>query len=522
MTAPGGAGGFLEFFILEAGDYVEQLDGVLLGGGRAEGGPDSDALQRIARALRGTATMAKIPSFAELAGGVERVGRALQEGAVQWSPAIGGALTAAVDDLKILLHATRTWSEDDANRARTRAAELSRLAPRRTAATASGAATPAVSGTPTAFLGTEASNIAAGLELLTTRAGDADTATNVLHRVRALRGVAGVKEIGPLAEALEATEDAARGLETGEEQLSNESRQLLEAAAGYLRTLAAALRGNGEVNAPSSSRDAFAAALETWAGRDNDRERVVPIATLFYPGGEPGGGLVEASPNPPTSPGERFRLELVSQGEHLKQVIDAARHAADTSSSVRVRRDLKRSLGALRAASESFGELEIGEFIGGHLPAAENADASGLASLDDLAALLTDPRLKGERLTVRLRAIARGKPEAPAPIAATPAVADFQPPVSVAAADRGEPPPIRRQVSVLDQTISTLEAYSATPSLEPTPIVEEKLVPIESLLYRGPAALERAIELRDLMRAGTRDRATLDELFDLLDLVRAE
>src|SRR6185503_3455148 len=90
--------------------------------------------------------------------------------------------------------------------------------------------------TPSAstFLATEAANIAAGLELLTTRAGDADTAANVLRRIRALRGVAGVKEVAPLADVLEATETAGRSLETSHGDLTSEARRLLEAAAGHL------------------------------------------------------------------------------------------------------------------------------------------------------------------------------------------------------------------------------------------------------------------------------------------------
>ena len=68
MTGPT-AVGFLDFFILEAGDYVEQLDAQLLSGGAA--GPDADTLQRVARALRGSATMAKLPAFAEMAAGIE-------------------------------------------------------------------------------------------------------------------------------------------------------------------------------------------------------------------------------------------------------------------------------------------------------------------------------------------------------------------------------------------------------------------------------------------------------------------
>src|SRR6476661_3144546 len=119
--------GFLEFFILEASDYVEQLDGLLLGGSPT--GPDADALQRVARALRGTATMAKLPSFAEVAAGVERVGRAMQEGVLRWDPALGGAMVATIDDLKTLLHSARTWSAADDLRANSRTAELARFAP---------------------------------------------------------------------------------------------------------------------------------------------------------------------------------------------------------------------------------------------------------------------------------------------------------------------------------------------------------------------------------------------------------
>ena len=95
--------------------FVEQLDGLLLGGSPA--GPDADAMQRVARALRGTATMAKLPSFAEVAAGVERVGRAMQEGVLRWDPALGGAMVATIDDLKTLLHSARTWSAADDQRA---------------------------------------------------------------------------------------------------------------------------------------------------------------------------------------------------------------------------------------------------------------------------------------------------------------------------------------------------------------------------------------------------------------------
>src|ERR1700712_2753285 len=98
MTAPAG---FLDFFVLEASEYVEQLDALILQGGAA--GPDIDALQRSARALRGSATMAKLPAFAEMASGIERIGRALRDRTLPWDAALRGALVATVDDCKLLL-----------------------------------------------------------------------------------------------------------------------------------------------------------------------------------------------------------------------------------------------------------------------------------------------------------------------------------------------------------------------------------------------------------------------------------
>jgi hypothetical protein len=595
--APAGGGGptgFLEFFILEAGEYVEQLDRLLLHASTA-GEPDTGAMQRIARALRGSATMAKLTPFADLAGAIERVGRAMHQGQLQWSPALSAALVSAIDDLKILLRSARTWSSSDDQRATTRTAELSRFAPPAQAA-ASPMNTPAVP--PSSYLSTEASNVAAGLELLAARAGDADTAANVLRRVRALRGVAGVKEIAPLADTLEATEDAARGLELGEE-LSAEGRQLLEASGAYLRALARAIRGDGgsDVNAPSAARDAFTAALESWSNRATQTEPVVPIDDLFYQDGTM--GVVETSTNPPTSSSERFRIELVSLGEHLRQVVSAARGAHDTGSTVRARRDLKRAVRDAQTTAQSFGEMEIASFIENHLDAAEHIDFLGLAALDDLAGSLAEAGAGGARLRSHASEMAErrdlassiaaglgseplapeatpqpsltpraGSPLAIATPAYTPAIAApvpmFTPtmvnappppprtptppptpavpatPVAAAPATPATPvasPPIEAQTaaalpthaldsvsaSLIESSIAALDALSDSPFAEPAAWPEDPLVAIDTLTYKGRSALDRAIELRDEIRgASSPPREALDELFDLLELARAE
>jgi len=525
--------GFLEFFILEASDYVEQLDGLLLGGGST--GPDADAIQRIARALRGTATMAKLPSFADVAGGVERVGRALQEGVLRWDPALGGAMVAAVDDLKTLIHAARKWSPAEDQRAKTRTDELARFAPARVGGAPNDQAAQKAATAGSTFLAAEAANIAAGLELLNTRGGAADTAANLLRRVRALRGVAGVKEITPLGDVLESTEDAARNLETGDATLTPEARQLFATSAEYLREISTALRFDGDVNAPSPAREAFLAAEDRWTARAGQGEQVVPITSLFYVDGGP--GVVEAAENPPTSAAARFRLELVSHGEHLRQVIDAARRANDSSSSDRVRRDLRRALRALETTADSFGERNVSDAIRARTGSVEALDSSALDSLDHLAGVLSNPGADSNHLVAELTAPS-ARPETP--VAPEPAHVDPAPvtaPASIQTAPATEPHPtpaslVARAVEVatsvsatlIDSGLAALEELTSEPWLPPVAIPEEAVVPIETLLYRGRAALDRAAEIRDhARRSGSRiDDETLDELFDLVELARTE
>jgi hypothetical protein len=230
---------------------------------------------------------------------------------------------------------------------------------------------------------------------------------------------------------------------------------------------------------------------------------------------------------------------------------------------VRSRRDLKRALRALQAAATSFGEHDVAEFIGGHLEAAEHVDFLGLAALEDLASVLAQPGAEGERLSARLREISGGRDlssaiamgfgteqpspsEAPAaprasrpsPLAvATPAASILAQPEPVAPPPAAPPvlspapapaAPARTALddgsaSLIDSSIAALDALAEHPLVEPVPLTDTDVVPIETLLYRGRAALDRAVEIRDeIKRSGNRaDSAALEELFDLLDLARA-
>ena len=81
---------------------------------------------------------------------------------------------------------------------------------------------------------------------------------------------------------------------------------------------------------------------------------------------------------------------------------------------------------------------------------------------------------------------------------------------------------------MLASGIAGIEQLNTSPMQEPTPIsFDDMIVPVESLLYRGRAALDRAIELRSTIRdaingAATAPQEDLDELLDLLDLVGTE
>lgn len=77
-------------------------------------------------------------------------------------------------------------------------------------------------------------------------------------------------------------------------------------------------------------------------------------------------------------------------------------------------------------------------------------------------------------------------------------------------------------IALIDGSIAALQALRSNPLSKPIALAEDEVVPIETLLYRGRAALDRAVELRDAVR-GTNppDQGALDELFDLLELARA-
>jgi chemotaxis protein histidine kinase CheA len=126
MTAPGR---LLDFFTLEAGEYLTRLERLVTG--QTMQASDATHFAAAARGLRGSATMAKAMGVSDLAATVERIATGVVQGAVAWDPELQRALVGAVEDLKLLVRSVRGWSSEQDQRVRDTVGRLSRFAPAR-------------------------------------------------------------------------------------------------------------------------------------------------------------------------------------------------------------------------------------------------------------------------------------------------------------------------------------------------------------------------------------------------------
>lgn len=500
--------GLLDFFTLEASEYVEHLDGLVA---KAAGGPpELEGFIRSARALRGSATMAKVGGVAEVAVALERVARAMQSGSLAWDAALRGACVATIDDLKILIRGVRSWGDREDTRATARARELSGFAP---AAAAAGSAAPNAS----AFLAAEAAQIARRLaEFAEHPAGPAAFAAT-MQRVRGLRGIALLKDLPPLPEVVDALDQAAKSFEMGG-SVTPALRTLFSAAARVLADGGDALMRGDRPSTASDSLMTFAAAAAAFGGGNPQGDEVVPISALFPDDGAP--GLVSAAPSPPTTTAGRFRLEVVSHCEHLRKLVADASRAVDAATRERLGRELGTATHALSRMAASFGEQPLAAFFAEQREQAAMLGRAALETLDRVSQLLATTGSDSTAEILRRLAVpvhsTVSVPLHPGLVdIGTLAPADIPSLVSAGPATSGD-----ALHDMLERGIVGLSGLDDAPLVEPTAFADDVTVPIEDLVYRGRDALERAIELRDVIRqdGGPPDTAMLAELFDLLEL----
>jgi chemotaxis protein histidine kinase CheA len=533
-----GATGILDFFTLEAAEYLERLDGLLAKAGA--GVPALEPFLTDAKALRGSATMAKQEAIADVASGLERVARSVRDGSLSWDAALRGAVIAAVDDLKILLRSVRAWGPAEHQRALARRDELARLAPVRTRPS-TGILTP---GGSYAYLAAEATDIANASEAFADNPADRGVLLDALPRVRALRGMASLRDLPPLPDVLDAIEDVGKPIELGTVPSGVESLAVLRAAAAVLRRAARELRDGQRPDPTSTEAQRFVASVEATGARTREDDRVVPIASLFFD--DAGPHLVTATPNPPTTPRQRFRMEVVSQAEHLQGLVGDAKASVDPTARARSARALHVAMLALRATADSFGEADVAGFFERYVRAVPVLDSPTLNALAEAARLLSDPRTESLQLAERLRLLASGqvvdtaigaglsRVTAPTPLS----ISRTEPRLDAVFQTAGSAQP----AGSARTTGTTAGPHRATPKgadlrallasgleglttlsrepLAPPITIEDDSTSIDELVYRGRAALERAIELRNAIRqrGGTPETGELEEIFALLEL----
>src|SRR6185503_20529631 len=107
MTTPGR---LLDFFTLEAGEYLTRLESLVTGQNMQPA--DATHFAAAARGLRGSATMAKAGELARLATSVERIASGVVQGVTSWEPEVQRAVVGAVEDLKLLVRSVRNWGAE--------------------------------------------------------------------------------------------------------------------------------------------------------------------------------------------------------------------------------------------------------------------------------------------------------------------------------------------------------------------------------------------------------------------------
>ena len=539
--------GLLDFYILEASEYVDQLDALV--GAAVHAPPDSTPFITAARALRGSSTMAKLIRMAELAGSVERVGRGLRDGSVRWSTEVRSAVVAAIDDIRVLLRTVRSWGAAEEQRAAARVAELRSFVPEGGVVPTSTPISGAVSPT---FFASEVEAVASALDAFVAAPTDRRALDEALGRVRALRGIAALKDLPPLADVADALETAAKSSMVDGRALSQPLAELYDASAHVLRRAARELRTTGRPDASAPEVRRFGAAAAALQQQARDEEQVVPVAKLFF--GDGGPHIVSRADRPPTTLEARFRTEVTSLAEHLRRLVADANGATTAVSRERVGHELRAALRVIRWTIESFGRGDAAQFFASAAAEPNVLDPVVLSSIDAAGALVASPTVAPSELAAKLAELGRantvdraigvglGPLNQPRRTPAQPAVAVQTPSRAGSGLTPASVRPIRptpREATVTRKTpltptgpeltqflqsgIAGFNELDQTPLAPPAPLDDATIVSIDDLLYRGRAALERAIEVRDLIRlsGGNTDEA-LAELFDLLDLAAAD
>src|SRR5437867_4303769 len=461
MTEPNKPLGMSDFFALEAGEYLERLDGLVA---QVEH-PNGDELVRLARAVRGSALMANQHAIARAASGLESLARAVREAGSTWNAQTKQLAVRAVDDLKIFVRRAGSWTDADTAKAEALGEELDQVAGRPSAQVRAAEALGLDAGAR-AFVAREGAAIASALD----RAAQAlranptahDPLQHVLRALQPLRGLAALADLPPLPDLLEGIERSIAELERSGLEPPAHIAELFRTAA---TAIARSARDVAERGRPDPEGAEFRQFAELLVKSMESEPDAVSIGSLYY---SDSGPHIVSRGVPAARPSTLGRLELVSHGEHLRQAADSLERAPSAT-----QRELRaHTLGSTFRALANAGGGILADRVAQFAAAAREAVASGIAvsspaafaaalrragdllarsSTGDEEALATEL----DALTAAVRGIQPGAPAAPPPPARA------APVVPLARAAPPAPVPAPRVEQVISETPDLVGSWAA-------------------------------------------------------------
>lgn len=447
-----------EFFALEAGESLDRLESLV-----RRDTPPADELVRAARLLRGSALMAGHYHIARAGASLEAVARARREGRLEWDAATRGHVGQAIEDFRALVRRVRQWDETDSSRAVRLGQVLDALVGRSTVGPAASGREEVNTGVR-AFVVREGALIASALDraarALRATPEDREPLYTVIRKMQSLRGLAELGQLAPLPEILDGIELAVGDL-TRLFAPPPEVDEVMAAAAHALTRISRDIADRGRPDPEAEEARRFTELLLRAFAVERD---VVPIESLFFAGDPEPVTPPQFKPPVPLDPlGPLGPLELVSHGEHLCQSSDLIGRARSTTE-----RDLRlyHLLGTLRSIGEP-GPDPVGASLGVFARSTREALAAGVAvhsapsfciCLRETGELLRAVAESDDRTVISRRILD---------------VAYRMDGLRLAEAPPASPLPVRPH-----------------PAAEVHPELQIEIVPIESLLYDAPEAVQ--------------------------------
>lgn len=506
-----------EYFLTEASEYLDRLDALA-----QQDQTDPAELLRLTRALRGSAQMAREERVRQVAGALESAAREMVAGTRPWSSDLKDRLGRTVDDLRRLAEG----GEQDAAGGRLAQEALERWREvavqagagdetSGTQASAGGARDPELR----AYVEAEVRGILSELEraipALTRSPMGRDPLKSILRAQRSLLGVAGLGGFPVLSEALRTVEDATRAIARQNAPVDGDRLAL------YKQAHAVLLEG---VQALARGEEASADAAEL-ARLRSLRDSVVSDASVdtpFRPPAAPAG-------DEPVEVVNFFQTESTKLLDRIERMAGAFAAATDQRKQ-QLRGELRDAFNALRDTSRTFGFEEPARSAEQALSKLRDGSAMALLGLveqlrDVVAEVGAEVGL-GTSETASAGEVEVGPSSEGT--AATLGEAVTPQPETASAQQAGAVADAQESAASVQERVAAAGAArkpgaaAAGAADAPEQGTEAEVVPIETLLYSGDAALERALELRQRVEAAAGDdedaREAVAELFDLVRL----